>query len=382
MKPFASFLLGLGLVACTQQSATPEPQADGSIVSSDGLRLVPVAEGLEFPWAIAQLPNGDLLVSEREGRVRLIQEGVLVAASVTGLPDDALIEAQGGYLGLALDPAFETNRRLYMSYSKGTAEQNTTTVIAGTLSEDGLALGDVSEIFSGAPRDTAYHFGSRIGFLPDGTMLVTLGEGYRYMDDAQDKHSLHGKIVRINTDGSFPDDNPFAGGEGHPAVYSYGHRNVQGLQVDTKRGLIFAHEHGPKGGDELNVVIPGKNYGWPEITYGINYDGTVITEETEAPGLEQPVVKWVPSIAPSGLALVETAGFEDWSGDLLVGAMNGPAGLKLVRVDLDEAGDVVGTQELLTDLRLGYRDVLSTPDAIYLATVDLDGVIYRLEQVE
>lgn len=380
MKPLVSFILGLGLVACAQQTAVPEPDADGSILSEDGLRLVPVAQDLEFPWGLAQLPNGDLLVTEREGRLRLIRSGELVSQPVSGIPDNAFIEVQSGYLDLALDPAFETNRRLYMSYGKGTSDENKTAVIVGTLSEDGAALRDVEEIFTGAENDTAYHFGSRIDFLPDGTLLITLGEGSRYKQSAQDKDSLRGKIVRINTDGSIPDDNPFVAEDGHPAIYSYGHRNVQGLQVDADRGLVFAHEHGPKGGDELNVIVPGNNYGWPVITYGINYDGTIITEETEAPGMEQPVVKWVPSIAPSGMTLVETAEFEDWSGDLLIGAMNGPDGRKLVRVDLDEAGSVVGTEDLLGDLRLGYRDVLSTPDAIYLATNDLDGAVYRLEK--
>lgn len=380
MRRFAFFLFSLGLVACAQQTAVPEPDADGSILSKDGLRLIPVARDLEFPWGLAQLPNGDLLVTEREGRLRLIRNGELVSQPVTGIPDNAFIEVQSGYLGLALDPAFVNNRRLYMSYGKGTSDQNTTAVIVGTLSEDGTALRDVEEIFTGAENDTAYHFGSRIDFLPDGTLLVTLGEGARYTQNAQDTNSLHGKIVRINKDGSIPEDNPFVSGGGHPAVYSYGHRNVQGLQIDAARGLVFAHEHGPRGGDELNVIVPGNNYGWPVITYGINYDGTVITDKTEAPGMEQPVIKWVPSIAPSGMTLVETAGFEDWSGDLLIGAMNGPDGRKLVRVDLDEAGNVIETEDILSDVRLGYRDVLSTPDAIYLATNDLDGAIYRLEK--
>ena len=151
---------------------------------------------------------------------------------------------------------------------------------------------------------------------------------------------------------------------------------------DETRDILFAHEHGPKGGDELNVVKKGANYGWPTITYGINYDGSIITTETEAPGMEQPIVKWVPSIAPSGMTLVQTEGFEDWAGDLLVGGMNGPAGQKLVRVDLDEDGYVVETIDLLEDLPIAYRDVISTPSAIYVATTDLDGFVYRLEIAE
>ena len=179
-----------------------------------------------------------------------------------------------------------------------------------------------------------------------------------------------------------PEDNPFTSGGGNPAVWSYGHRNVQGAVYHAATGTLFAHEHGPKGGDEINVIEPGNNYGWPTITYGINYDGTVITNETEAPGMEQPVVKWVPSIAPSGMAVVETAAFSDWSGDLLVGAMNGPKGQKLVRVDVNADGSLGETEDLLDDLQIPFRDVISTPNAIYVATADLDGIVYRLEKAE
>jgi len=260
-------------------------------------------------------------------------------------------------------------------------EANTTAVIRAVLSDDGRQLGQLSEIFQGAERETTFHYGSRLGFLPDGSLIITLGDGYRYMDEAQTPANLHGKIVRLNADGSLPDDNPDIEG-GHPALWSYGHRNVQGLSYHAASGKLFAHEHGPKGGDELNLIEAGKNYGWPVITYGINYDGTIITPETEAPGLEQPLIKWVPSIAPSGMSVVKTPGFTDWQGDLLIGAMYGPEGVKLVRVDLDEAGEVVGTENLLSDLQMAYRDVLSTQNAIYLATADLDGVLYRLEKIE
>ena len=180
-------------------------------------------------------------------------------------------------------------------------------------------------------------------------------------------------------DGTIPSDNPFANEGGNPAVWSYGHRNVQGLIYHAASGQLIAHEHGPKGGDELNVIESGKNYGWPTITYGINYDGTIITDETEAEGMEQPSIKWVPSIAPSGMTVVQTAGFEDWAGDLLIGAMDGPAGQKLVRVDIGEDGSIGETEDLLTDMQTGFRDVISTPDALYVATNLLDGIVYRVE---
>ena len=377
-----SSLAILSLVACAEQSATPEPLADGSHVSVDGLKLVPVAEGLEFPWGLAELPDGSLLVTEREGRLRLISSDGLVEAPITGLPDDILVERQGGLLGILLDPDFATNRKLYLSYAKGTSDSNTTAVISAVLSEDATALSEVTELFTAATRATGFHFGSRLAFLPDGSLMISLGDGGRYMEESQNTENLHGVIARIMPDGSLPDDNPFSDGSGHPAIWSYGHRNVQGMVYDADRDILFAHEHGPKGGDELNVVERAKNYGWPTITYGINYDGSIITDQTEAPGMEQPVVKWVPSIAPSGLALVQTDGFEDWHGDLLVGGMNGPAGLKLVRVDLDEAGNVTGTQDLLEDLGVAYRDVISTPSGIYVATTDLDGFVYRVEKAE
>lgn len=370
------------LAACGGQTVAPQANADGALVSDDGLQLVPIAEGLEFPWGMAALPGGEILVTEREGRLRLIQDGTLVDTPLTGLPEDILVDGQGGLLDITLDPAFEANRTLYLSYSKDMGETNTTAVISATLAEDLSGLSNVTEIFVGEPRETSFHFGSRLAFLPDGSLIITLGDGYRYMQDAQDPSKLHGKIARIMPDGSVPADNPFVGGGGNPTVWSYGHRNVQGLVYHAASQQLIAHEHGPKGGDEVNIIAPGNNYGWPKITYGINYDGTVITDETEAPGMEQPAVKWVPSIAPSGMTVVQTAGFEDWSGDLLIGAMDGPKGQKLVRIEVGADGTMGEPQDLLDDLRIPVRDVLSTPDAIYLATKDLDGTVYRLEKPE
>ncbi len=368
------------LAACGSQATPPSAEADGSIISSSGLKLVPIAETLEFPWGMAALPNGDLLVTEREGRLRLIRDETLVEAPLTGLPDDILVKRQGGLLGITLDPAFETNRKLYLSYSKDMGDTNTTAVISATLNADASGLSDVTEIFVGAPRETTFHYGSRMAFLPDGSMAISLGDGYRYTKEAQNPANLHGKIARIMPDGSIPADNPFFEGEGNPTVWSYGHRNVQGMVYHAGADLLIAHEHGPKGGDELNVIQPGNNYGWPTITYGINYDGTIITDKTEAPGMEQPNIKWVPSIAPSGMTVVETNGFEDWAGDLLIGAMDGPAGQKIVRVDISADGTIGETEDLLSDLEIGFRDVISTPDAIYVATNMLDGVIYRVEK--
>ncbi len=372
--------LALALAACAEQAG---PGATAGAGAATDWTLTEIASGLEFPWGMAFLPNGDLLVSEREGRLRIIRDGTLDPVAISGTPDDAFVERQGGYLDMALDPNFADNRLVYLSYSRGDADSNHTAVVRGRLSDDASALEAVEEIFAShvpAKRGGA-HFGSRFGFLGDGTLLITLGDGFAWKDEAQSVDNHFGTIVRINRDGSLPADNPFADQAGPAAaVWTYGHRNVQGLVIDDTRGLIYAHEHGPKGGDELNLIEPGTNYGWPAITYGVNYDGSIITTETKKEGMAQPAVKWVPSIAPSGMTLYTGDAYPGWQGDLFIGAMNGPDGRKLVRIDLDEAGGVVGTEDLLKDRQLGFRDVETGPDGkLYLASMDIDGVVYRLD---
>jgi len=354
-----------------------------ALISKDGFRLIAVATGLTFPWDMLFLPDGTMLITERDGAIRILRDGELLPDPVAGTPE-AHVNAQGGYFAMALDPDFSSNRKLYLAFAKGVDEENTTAVVSGVLSEDASELTDVQEIFTGAPRETSHHYGGRLAFLPDGTLIITLGEGFRYMEEAQNPQNYHGTIVRLNTDGSFPDDNPFIDGEdGTPGVWSYGHRNVQGLVWDNAREILWAHEHGPKGGDELNRIESGKNYGWPAITYGVNYDGTIISEETEAPGMEQPVIKWVPSIAPSGMALVSGDVWPEWQGDLIIGAMNGPRGQKLVHVMLDEEGNVTGQTDLMADLEIPFRDVVIGPDGnLYAATANMDGVIYRIDRNE
>lgn len=375
-----TLIAALSLLSLTACNGSPD--ADASAASSSQastLRLERVAEGLEFPWSMAFLPNGDMLVTEREGRLRIIQDGVLAPAPISGGPE-AYVANQGGYLGLALDPAFEQNRLVYLAYAKGDDEANHTSVIRGHLSEDGMNLTEVETILdANAVKARGVHFGGRLAFLPDGSLLVTLGDGFMHMDDAQSLENHFGKIVRIMPDGSAPDDNPFIGQDGAaPEIYSLGHRNVQGIVYDPETGTLYAHEHGPKGGDELNIITPGANYGWPEITYGVNYDGTIITNRTRKEGLAQPVEKWVPSIAPSGMTLYTADNYPGWTGDLFIGAMNGPKGRKLVRIDL-ENGEIVGQEDLLSDEGLGFRDVIQGPDGyLYLATADLDGAVYRL----
>lgn len=364
--------LALILSACGGSSDAPGITPAATSTTNVSLERITEAEQ---PWGMAFLPDGGLLFTEKEGGLKF-HAGNGETSSVTGLPE-AFTERQAGYLGLALDPEFAANRLVYVAFSSGTAAANATAVVRGRLSDDHSALENVEQIFKADDRDTAFHYGSRLVFAPDGTLFVTLGDGFKYMNDAQDPQNTHGTIVRINPDGSVPEDNPFADGTGgKPEVWSYGHRNVQGIAYDASTDTLWATEHGPKGGDELNIVRPGVNYGWPKITYGVNYDGTVITSETKAEGMAQPEVFWVPSIAPSGLTVLTSDKYPGWQGDLFTGGMNGPSGLVLVRIDIED-GKVIGKEDLLKD-QLSIRDVVQGPDGyLYIAGKDFDG-IFRL----
>jgi len=370
----AGFVSALALAACGAETATPAQPT--SAPSELKVKLTHVIDA-EFPWGLAFLPNGDLLFTEKEGGLKYAAGGEGPATQVSGMPP-ALTEGQAGYFGITLDPDFETNRLVYIAYAQGTEADNGTAVIKARLSDDHSALEDVTQIFRADSRDTAYHFGGRLQFANDGTLFVTLGEGFKYMQEAQNTQITHGKIIRINADGTIPADNPFADGTGgKPEVYSYGHRNMQGLYYDKASGTLYETEHGPKGGDELNIIKPGANYGWPKITYGVNYDGTIITEKTEAEGMEQPLTYWVPSIAPSGLTRLSGDVYPGWTGDFFAGGMNGPAGLELVRIRIED-GKVTERENLFKD-EYAIRDVTVSPDGhLYVATKDLDG-IFRVD---
>ncbi|HPF23212.1 MAG TPA: PQQ-dependent sugar dehydrogenase [Hyphomonas sp.] len=370
----AGFVSAMALAACSAETATPAQPT--SAPSDLKVKLTQVIDA-EFPWGLAFLPDGDLLFTEKEGGLKYAAGGEGPATPVAGLPP-ALTEGQAGYLGITLDPDFATNRLVYVAYSQGTEADNGTAVIKGRLSDDHSTLEDVTQIFRADSRDTAYHFGGRLQFANDGTLFISLGEGFKYMQEAQNTQITHGKIIRINADGTIPADNPFADGTGgKPEVYSYGHRNMQGLYYDKASGTLYETEHGPKGGDELNIIKPGANYGWPKITYGVNYDGTIITEKTEAEGMEQPLTYWVPSIAPSGLTRLSGDVYPGWTGDFFAGGMNGPAGLELVRIRIED-GKVTERENLFKD-EYAIRDVTVSPDGhLYVATKDLDG-IFRVD---
>ncbi len=354
-------------------------QEDFIETEQESFTVAVVAEGLEYPWSIAFLPSGEMLVSEREGRLRVVTtDGGLRDAPVAGIPDDLLVERQGGLMDIALAPDFETSRHVYFTYAEGSSEANRTTLARGRLNEALTALDGVEDLFR-VNRDTpaGFHFAGRILFNDDGTLFVTIGDGGRTLQQAQNVENHLGTVVRLNLDGSIPDDNPAIEGAAE-GIYSFGHRNPQGIARHPETGTVWTHEHGPRGGDELNIIMPGANFGWPTVSYGINYSGTVLTDERERDEFVGPLWYWVPSIAPSGMAFYTGDQFEAWQGDLFVSAL---AGYKIERLEMD--GDrVISSEDLLVDREQRYRDVRVGPNgSIYLLVDDLDGQVLRLDHV-
>ncbi|TDK23353.1 PQQ-dependent sugar dehydrogenase [Luteimonas aestuarii] len=336
------------------------------------VRVETVAEGLENPWSIAFLPDGRMLVTEHPGRLRVIEDGKLHEAPVEGLPP-IFHSGQAGLFEVLPARDFAESGVLYLSFAHGDKDANHTRIVRAVF--DGRRLSDVTPIFTTQPAKSGdAHAGGRMLKLSDGTLLLGLGDGFFFREESQKLDSHMGTIVRINADGSVPRDNPFVGREGVlPEIYSYGHRHVQGLVLDGDR--LLSHEHGPRGGDEINLVEPGMNYGWPVITYGRDYSRALISPFTEREGMEQPLLVWTPSIAPAGLALYDGELFPQWRGSLLVAAL---AEKSLRRVEM--SGGQPGRQHvLLEDLGERMRDVRVGPDgAVYLATDEKDGRVIRL----
>ena len=336
--------------------------------------VVPVAEGLDHPWSLTFMPDGSMLIVELSGHIRVVRDGELTPERVAGVPP-VYFESQGGLFDVLLDPEFEENGFVYLSYAHGNPDNNGTRVTRARF--DGTALSDLKVIFDAVPtKDTPVHYGGRMSFLPDGTLLVTVGDGFDYREEAQKLDSHLGKIVRIERDGDVPADNPFIGREDAlPEIWSYGHRNQQGLLYDEVSGRVYEHEHGAQGGDEINVVEPGKNYGWPVITWGIDYSGARISPYTEYEGMEQPLLHWTPSIAPAGFTIYRGSIFPEWEGDMFVGAL---AGQHVRRVDM-ENGEPVGQEELFGDLGKRIRDVRTGPDGhLYIVTDGEGGSVLRI----
>jgi len=365
-------------VIATGCGGQPGAAQQGPIASEQAtFELVTVASGLEHPWAMAFLPDGDVLITERAGRLRLVRGGVLDPEPIAGVPP-VYASGQGGLLDVALDPAFASNRTIYLSYAAPGDGGNSTRVARATLG-DGRLEG-LEEIFVAEPLvRSSKHFGSRLAFDPQGHLFITVGERGQG-DRSQDTGDHNGSVIRLHPDGSVPEDNPFVGDAGaRPEIFSYGHRNPQGLAIHPETGVPWLHEHGARGGDEVNVVQPGVNYGWPVITHGIDYSGAPIGEGTHKDGMAQPIHYWVPSIAPSGMAFYDGAAFPEWQGDLFVGALRSEL---LARLELD--GEQVVAEERLLDGAIGrIRDVRVGPDGyLYLLTDERDGGLYRLQPAE
>ena len=367
-----AILLALGALSATAaQAQTARP--------------VTLAHGLAHPWGLAFLPGPDnelrMIVTERPGRLRVVNARGQVGPPVSGGPAvDAV--GEGGLLDIALDPRFSENHRVYLSYVEPVAGgTNSTAVARARLDLDGLQgrLSELQVIFRQRPKAaSSVHFGSRLLFARDGRLFVSLGEGGQ-RDDAQTLGNHHGKLVRIEPDGRVPADNPFVGrAAALPEIWSFGHRNVQGLAFHPQTGELWADEHGPQGGDELNVIEPGRNYGWPVITYGTEYgSGRKIGEGSAKAGMEQPIVHWTPAIAPSGMSFLTSVRYPGWKGDLFIGALRGQA-LWRLRID---GRRVIQQERLLQDFNQRIRDVRQGPDGwLYLLTDSDDGRIVRLER--
>jgi glucose/arabinose dehydrogenase len=367
--------------ACNAQPSAPGPKDNVSKVG--GFKKTTVVKDLEHPWGMVFLPDGAILVTERPGRMRIVRDGKLVEKPVEGVPN-VLSLNQGGLMDVTIHPDFDQNKLVYFTYATGTEDKNHTVLARGRL--DGARLTDVKTLFEAQPDKTGgEHFGSNLEWLPDGTLLVSIGDGGnppRQIDgqlsreQAQRLDSHLGKILRLDADGKAPKDNPFVNKEGaKPEIYTYGNRNIQGLARDPQSGRVWANEHGPFGGDELNLVQPGGNYGWPRATTGLDYKTKEpVSENRSMPGMIDPKVTWSPSKAPSGLAVYTGDKFSEWRGSVLSGGL---VTQDIRRIKLD--GEMVTGQESIPIGRR-VRDVVQGPDGfVYVLTDHKDGELLRLE---
>jgi glucose/arabinose dehydrogenase len=379
------------LADCRERNvaATPPPQPtaghESRIHESEKgrLRVTEVVIGLDHPWSVAFLPDGTMLVTERPGRLRHVLRDGRVSAPLRGLPP-VFAEGQSGLLDVVLSPRFTEDRRIYLSYGEASLRGNKagTAVARARLAEGEGALDDLEVIYRQEPKlSSGSHVGSRLAFADDGTLFVTQGEN-RQAERAQELDKLQGKLVRIRPDGSVPLDNPFVGRRGaRPEIWSYGHRNMQGAAIHPRTRRLWTHEHGPRGGDEINLTEPGRNYGWPLITHGLDYTGTTVPGSigNRAEGMESPHHVWQESPAISGMAFYTRGRVAAWEGNLFIGAL---ATRELLRLELDPAaGDaVIHEERLLGERKERIRDVRLGPDgALYLLTDEEDGKLLRVE---
>jgi aldose sugar dehydrogenase len=346
------------------------------------IRVDKVADGLSNPWSLAFLPNGDLLVTERAGRLRIIRDGVLDPTPIAGVPE-VTVTVLGGLLDVALHPDFSNNRTLYLSYAKGNEDGTRTTTALARARFDGEQLYEVEDIFvaqswSASPTN----FGGRMAFDADGMLYMTVGERQE-QERAQDGRDHGGKLIRLRDDGSVPADNPFIGrNDMLPEIYALGLRSPQGLALNPRSGELWENEHGPLGGDEINIMRAGGNFGWPLVTFGRDYDGTVISTESERAGMESPFMIWIPSIAISGLSFYDADAFPLWRGNVFVGSMimgRTPMTGHVQRIAFSDDGIAVTREPLLSDLHQRIRDVRPGPDGFLYVLTDHDpGAVLRI----
>ncbi|MDG5767797.1 PQQ-dependent sugar dehydrogenase [Balneolales bacterium ANBcel1] len=352
----------------------PMPDETPDVVESRDQRfhVQTVAEGFSVPWAMAFLPDGEVLVTERSGEIYVIENGERRSEPIEGTPE-VYASGQGGMLDILLHPDYDENGWIYVTYSRTLPQGGANTALARFRLEDNRAI-DFQELFTGTPGyHTGQHFGSRIAFDDDGYVYFSIGDR-GVMESSQELDSHTAVVIRLHDDGSVPSDNPFVDEPGAlPEIYAYGLRNIQGMAIHPETREIWSHKHGPRGGDEINIIGAGLNYGWPEITHGTNYDGSIITPDTARDGMEQPLLHWTPSIAPSGMAFVTGNRYPGWQGDIMVGTL---APRYLHRVVLD--GEEVIEQEELLDGIGRVRDVRLAPDGYLYIAVEHPGVIHRL----
>lgn len=367
MRPTA-FLAAL--IAAASPATAQERTID---TESGSVRIETVADGLERPWGLAFLPGGRMLVTEQPGRLRIVGADGETSEPLSGLPEIDY-RGQGGLLDIKLDPAFAENRLVYLTFSEAGSGGASTAAARGRLNEAETALEGTEVIFRQEPKVSGgNHFGSRLAFSPDGTLFITLGERFKF-DPAQDLSNHLGALVRINPDGSVPPDNPFVGRQDALSeIWTYGHRNVEGAAIHPGSGRLWIHEMGPRGGDEINLPEPGRNYGWPLVSWGRHYDGRDIPDPPTRPEFAHSIHHWTPVISPSGMTFYTGDLFAGWRGDLLIGSLSARA---LIRVELD--GERVTGEERL-EMGARIRDVAEGPDgAVYLLTDKAEGEILRL----
>ncbi len=377
----------------TFQSSTPENTkislsnnpllSDNNVAVAKNFQTTTVLEGLERPWSIAWLPDGAMLITERPGRVRIVRNGTLDPNPIPGVPEVFAVN-QGGLMDVSVHPNFQQNRLVYFTYSHGSNQANRTRVAKAIF--DGSTLKNWEVIFEvSQTKAQGQHFGSRIVWLPDNTMLVAIGDGGNpptkldgdwIRKQAQNLNSHLGKVVRLNDDGSIPQDNPFTSSDNaDAAVWSYGHRNIQGMALDSATNRLWSTEHGARGGDELNLVEAGENYGWPLVTHSQEYTGGEISDKRSQPGMIDPKVVWTPAIAPSGLAFYSGKRFQAWEGDLFAGGL---ISRDVRRIDLDANGNVVREESIPIGRRV--RDVRQSPDGrLYILTDEQNGQLITIE---